>query len=816
VRTSAGDPLANASVTATGPKTSSTSTDATGTFSLTVTPGLYRIEATKSGYLPASLGDYTAVSGSSSPLAITMNQPDLTSLQTIGRSGTAARGSAINTGAAASTYLSGAAFSNSANAQINTVLQHIPDVTIQHMSSQQDTTIILGGAQPYETQVLIDGRRLALGQYGVWASQYFPSFLAGDVETQSGPSNTTPFANLAVGGTVNLLSPSFTKARTAELSFGVDSYNAQYSNFLTTGSLGKLAYVVGAGVNGYNGLYYQETKCLVTPDNGGAQDNLPGNTGIVQKCLDSSGSFFNKGEVLKLRYDFTPATSFEVGGVGAWGGYNPQGSAWGQSVGPITIEPCLAANPQSCNNPASTSLIGETISGYTWYTGSSLYNNQTLFDAQFRTAIGPNTFLIRPYIADIEPEVILGAGQTQYPVSFSPVGAPNDPKSAFAANCNAGFGSTTDPSGATVLIGGQTECFNGPYTTYEQDKLYGSTFSFLHPMGESLLNFTYDFHGQSTFAYIDTPTFVSVPFSTDRYSTFSLTGDFHVLRNVGINLDLYDTTWNVIGVQRANPASLTDTTLTGLNRKVSRFDPHVAFTFPPMTDVAFRAAAGSSATFPYVGQVSGLATYQTPAISLGPPYSGGGTLTEKNPNLLREVSVAYSLGMDKRFGNGSVASLDLQSPSSTTCSRRSHRANISRRTRPVARTPPTPAKASSSRRTSRACARNSRRSNTRSLPVAASDTTSQRVPNDRSPTAFRQARTARTVRAFPRTTYRSAATVLPHPVSQRAYRISKATRKRRTNCATEHSRDSASTTKAKTTVTSSHRSRSSTSRCVDR
>ena len=64
--------------------------------------------------------------------------------------------------------------------------------------------------QPYETQVLIDGHPIALGQYGVWFSQYFPSFLIGSVETQTGPGNTTPFANLAVGGTANLQTPAFT------------------------------------------------------------------------------------------------------------------------------------------------------------------------------------------------------------------------------------------------------------------------------------------------------------------------------------------------------------------------------------------------------------------------------------------------------------------------------------------------------------------------------------------------------------------------------------------------------------------------------
>ncbi|MDB5026568.1 MAG: hypothetical protein JWO66_257, partial [Candidatus Eremiobacteraeota bacterium] len=79
----------------------------------------------------------------------------------------------------------------------------------------------------------------------------------------------------------------------------------------------------------------------------------------------------------------------------------------------------------------------------------------------------------------------------------------------------------------------------------------------------------------------------------------------------------------------------------------------------PGYDVSYRAAWGTSTTFPYVGQLSGLASYQTPAQSLG-PYALGGTLTEKNANLRPEVSIAYSVGIDKRFGNGGVVSLDLQ------------------------------------------------------------------------------------------------------------------------------------------------------------
>jgi hypothetical protein len=676
VRDTNGAPIPGARVTLTGATTMSTTSASDGSFLLSVPPGTYRVDISKGGYAATSLQHYTVSASGSTPLSVSLNQADLSSLRTIGQTSAASRGgTSVNTSAATSDYLPARAFTNLANPQINDVLQHLPDVTIQHMGSQPDTSIIVGGVQPYETQVLIDGHPLALGQYGVWTSQYYPSYLVGGVESESGPGNTTPFANLAVGGTVNLLTPGFTRNQTADLTYGVDNYSAQYSHFTTTGAVGPVQYVAALGVDGTNGPYAGTVKCIVSPDFAGALDNKAGNKGIIQDCQDATGSFFNKGEAFKLRFNFSNATSFEAGFVGAWGGYNPQGTAWGTFLGQTTIEPCLTSSPLKCTNAKYSGLTGSTIDGFGWYTGSSVYNNQTLFDGQLRTTFGNNTLLVRPYVGDIEPEVILGSGQTSSPAFFGPAPgsanyvAPTYPNgatipatftgatgNAFEQECANNYDNVANQLGKSVVIKGQQECFGGAYTTYEQDKLYGSTFSILHPIGTGVLNLTYDFHGQSTFAYINNPAGVSVPFSTDRYSTFSLTGTAQAAHNLNIDAGLYDTLWNVIGVK---PTSVTDATLIGFDRSVSRFDPHVALVYHPVSSVAYRAAWGTSATFPFVGQVSGLATYQTPANSLGPPFEYGGTLTEKNSDLSPEVSSSYNVGVDKRFGNASIVSLDL-------------------------------------------------------------------------------------------------------------------------------------------------------------
>ncbi|HEV3085579.1 MAG TPA: carboxypeptidase regulatory-like domain-containing protein, partial [Candidatus Elarobacter sp.] len=183
VRTTAGTPIAGAIVALSGPATARTTTDADGAFTVTVPPGVYRIDVTRPGYVPAVLSDFAVVAGTTVPVTVALNQASLTSLQQIGRVSTVSRGSrsAINTGTATSNYLTGQAFGNLGNPQVNDVLQHLPDVTIERMGSQQDTSIIVGGVQPYETQVLIDGHPLALGQYGVWVSTYYPSYLSGGV-----------------------------------------------------------------------------------------------------------------------------------------------------------------------------------------------------------------------------------------------------------------------------------------------------------------------------------------------------------------------------------------------------------------------------------------------------------------------------------------------------------------------------------------------------------------------------------------------------------------------------------------------------------
>ena len=634
-----GPPIAGASIHISGPVSQQTASDAQGAFAFSSLPvGFYRITVAKAGYALAT-SDIAVLAGEATPVTASLQHLSLSSLHTIASVSTSAH-SSINTGASVSTYVSSKQFSTLANPQVNAVIQRIPGAVIERGGSSPNTSISLGGAQPYETQTLLDGHPLSAGRYGVWFSQFFPSWMLQSVQTEIGPGNTTPFAGTAVGGTANLVTRGFTEKPTFEFVVGTDSYQAQYSHFVATGSIGdKMQYVFGLGYGSNNGPYYQTQGCVVEP-NKTSLDNQPGSTGIIQFCGDNSGSLFTKGELLKLRYNFSKSTSFEAGFEGAQSGYLPQGTAYGQYVGNITIVPCLS-NGTSCSNPNYSSYIGKTIGGYIYYPGSNVYNNQPLFTGQLRTTIGDNTLLIRPYAGNIA-RIIDGSGESNFPQFYYPNGT-------SSKNC------TSAPAYGIVgpTQGNMTECLQGPFSVLEFDKLKGGTVSFIHPFGANTIDAVYDYHSDETFAYYNTPSDVVVPDTTAKYNTLSLTGDFPLSGKLTLRAGVYGTNWNLNGVQSvALPGGKTASA--PLTRSVSRIDPHLAFTFQPSEATSYRLAYGTSATFPYSSLVSG-----TSFITRGSATAPLGIFTEKNPFLSPEVANEFDLGADHRFRNGGILSIDL-------------------------------------------------------------------------------------------------------------------------------------------------------------
>ncbi|MDE2482796.1 MAG: TonB-dependent receptor [bacterium] len=642
VRTTSGAPVAGADVTVSGIALKHTVSDASGAFAVALPPGLYRLTVVRGGYLPAQLDSLALFSGETQNVDVVLQSADLSSLRTIAHV-TVGRASAINTGAASISVLPREEITNLAAPQINDVIQRIPGASLEKGSSSPNTSISLGGSQPYETQVLIDGHPLSAGRYGVWFSQFFNSYLLGGIETQIGPGNTTALAGTAVGGTANLTTPNFTSKREFSFITGIDNFGSQYSALLTSGRAGRLSYVLGGAYGSENGLYHGRQGCVLNPATKNTwQTGAP--TGIIQFCGDLGSAFFSKGEIVKARYDFSPVTSFEVGFIGSQAGYLPQATSYGVYAGLVKIVNCLPGGIE-CTAPSGQQYVGKTIDGYFFYPGSNVYNNQPLFTAQLRTAIGNNTLLLRPYAGNIA-RIIDGSGEANYANYWYPSSQPSSACSGIV--------------GTTVVSGNQslTACNNKPFSLLESDKLRGNTLEFLHPFGANLVTFTYDFHTDETFAYYNSPANVATPDTLAHFNQLSLTGSFALNPMLDLKVGLYDSLWALSGSQTGTVSGSgggkPTVTTVGLTRTVGRFDPHVALTFSPKGGLSYRAAYGTSTTFPYASLVSGT-SFVNQASGTGGTVN---TLVQKNPGLAPERAYELDLGVDKRFGRNTIVSFD--------------------------------------------------------------------------------------------------------------------------------------------------------------
>jgi hypothetical protein len=292
-------------------------------------------------------------------------------------------------------------------------------------------------------------------------------------------------------------------------------------------------------------------------------------------------------------------------------------------------------------------MVGQKINGMFFYPGSVVTNNMPLFTAQFRTAIGNNTLLLRPYGGSIT-RIIDGGGEADYAIWSFPSTDTNAATACTKSSFGAVIQSSSDPNYWT--------CQDTPYTTVETDKLRGATLSFIHPMGMNQLTFNYDYHSDQTYAIAGNPATPgglppAVPNTMEKYNTLSLTGDFALTERLTLKAGAYQNWWYLNGWAPTVNSSGKGT-IVPFQRTVGSFDPHLAFTYQPRGGESLRFAVGSSTTFPYAGIVSGTAYITHGA-------TGSNALNGKNPMLSPEKAYEADLGFDKRLGDGSILSLDL-------------------------------------------------------------------------------------------------------------------------------------------------------------
>ncbi len=747
--------VAQASVTIDGAGQHVTvTTDAMGVFTAALPAGIYTVTVNKGGYQTGST-EVTVSTGAKVNVDVTLTEATLNSLTVIGKtSGSAGSNVAkFNISSSPVSSLNQDQIQERDVPDLTQVVNELPGITIPHATSNPNQGFVIRGMR-YETTVTLDGHPVSSGTSGQFLTNYATSSMFSGIDVVKGGGLNGPVTGEAGIGLVNLRTADFSDKDLTSIQVTEDSWNGSDYNLLLKRSFldGKLSLVLGKSFKGYRGPTYQQQVA----DGSGAtipslnSFSVPQNltNAIIPYIGDFSDTYSLNGSLAKIRWKFSNSTSLAAEFLGLEGRFDPQGGAYGQFEGYATISQCLngttPGNGAACvltskyNTPAAAGLIGQSgVPLYAFYPGSDVRQNQPNFNLDFRTTLGNDTILFRPYTAAIN-RLIDGSGeagnpgngggwyqvtnsancQAQYVAPVSGVGAYGPCFAAGVAPVVAYIGSSptnsvlfpTTPTAPTCTLvnpcyttptsqtNGGTYGFGSPYTTLELDKLFGYTFSYIHPVGANTYGLSFDHYYDDATAFVNDaspiaagctftlgstantaanagigyqpscpltnlhPSPLSVPNTFTSRTSVGLTGQFALLSNLQLDLGGYYTRYQING-QKEDPAFAANIAayaqnsnafpvqLVGTVNQGSHFDPRMGLTYRPNRDTSVRFSFGSSETLPYASLVSGFVSYGQGITST--------TISTPNYGLLPEEIVQQDLGLDYRLADGSVFSGDI-------------------------------------------------------------------------------------------------------------------------------------------------------------
>lgn len=765
---SRGNGLAGATVTASGPENKTTTSLSDGSYSFTLPPGVYTVFASHGGFQGSQSDPIAIVAGTTTTANATLVESNLQSLRIIGRSSTSGTGrSTFNVSEAAVSTLPSVQITIRQNPNLTDIVATLPGVVAQRtFSATPNTNFDIRGAA-LQTRVTIDGHPISSGIAGQWNTNYANSLIFQDVEVVKGPGLNGSIAGESAVGTVNLRTRDFTVNNSAGLMYGQDSYQGGIYNvyadvnFLPGNRASLIVQKAYTSLNGPWGFTDQiragNTNVNLKPIATGMAPNL---LGLAQWTGDFSNAYSLEAELAKLRYRLSETTSVTFEYLGLQGQYQPQGGSYASYLGPTTLQACqngTAFQPTLATCVANSTYtapytfknIGQQFNAYTWFPNSFIQNNEPQFAAELRTSLGNDTVLFRPYTHLIN-RFISGQDENHYPGNgggwYAVTNVANcQPLYAGAASATVGakgpcFTTASGPNGAAYVGAGGYDVnfkttptapscsptppytcfttptafqndgqvgFSTPFSQPELDRLNGYTFSYIHPVGDNIINFSYDYRkdfaqsqsgdttppapgchyviGSVTGAaaatyqpgcYIaNVPGYTSLqklprsaigtPPTVSQYADLALTGSFQLTEKLRMVLGNYFEIYK-LNAQIENPATLTEYATMGnasaapvdlvtRTQTYNHYDPHGGFEFRATRDLSFRLTAGSSITQPYPALVSGFGSVTIPNVA------NGGNYTDSIPNfdLKPETTVVYDAGFDARTHDGGTVSMDI-------------------------------------------------------------------------------------------------------------------------------------------------------------
>ncbi len=449
-----GAPVTNATVVIRGASTYTGTTDKNGAFSISgIAPGVYVLAITKPGYETATATDFAVLGGQTQSVQVTIHPQTFSSLRTIAT--VRASGQAtFNTSPASVSVINAQAFVNQAQPQVGRILNQIPGVQNSLPTSSANgaapgaiTVPNIRGGLSFETASLIDGHPLAVGDFGDYVTTFLSSYLLGSVEVVKGPGAMAPQTNYAINGTVNFRTKDPTAEFTPDYTIGFTTHGGSYYNFGVSDTIGRLGFVVdiagendASALNGYqsyfqtygnngvagwgngtgtvvsyNPTYIPSIPRTQRPAPGGGF--LPGTTtaynhvyGLLACCYVYQGWYNTTGELFKLRYKMSDATTITASYLGSQT-YADQNANTSELIPSVFSPNTVGAlyNTYPAYQAAAASYSGPLAQGTTLNIPNSVYpntaqeiNNEPIFQAEIRTLLGQDTVLARYYHASID------------------------------------------------------------------------------------------------------------------------------------------------------------------------------------------------------------------------------------------------------------------------------------------------------------------------------------------------------------------------------------------------------------------------------
>jgi outer membrane receptor protein involved in Fe transport len=613
-------PLADATVTVTGPAKQTATTGKDGTFTVTGLPdGAYLVSVTHAGYAAVKGTPVVLTGGAPQSLAVTLISSSLNSLRTIGSvSANGGRTStALNTSAAAQATITSQQLTDRGQTTVVNMLEELPGVEITRNSGGapgSNSDVSIRGSNPYEAQVLIDGHPVDGGSQGKYLIQFLNPLILSDVEVDKGPGVFGDSVENAVSGTVNFRTPQISMTPTGTILGGYDSFDGSMVGGRFSDTFGKFGFLVGYAETGTPG-YVTGNILSVASANSSASATAVGMApaqATVNTLVPGSESYNNRSELLKFGFNFSPTTTLTAGFFGSQSLVDYTGSLATEE--PYTIvgscATCGAGNTLTFTNPQFAGLIGQTVLAANnedeLFAGDHETDSEPIFSVDLRSAFGKGTFLARYYAGSITRLISEPSEAAQI------LGCPNPACNPFT------------PGGAS-------------FNENEIDQLHGGDFEYDLPIGAASLTLSYDTHDDRT-------TFCESTCTTNGLlvasTTYSLRGYIPLSQKLTFGLANY----------------LSSTTFVG-----DRYDPRASFVYRPGKYQSLRFAAGTAFVAPPSSFVAGVAgpngTLNGAGFTTSAP--GPGATLDVISNLKPETSESFDLGGDFYAGRDAKFTVDL-------------------------------------------------------------------------------------------------------------------------------------------------------------